>query len=173
MTFDELCRLVPGLTRRRSLSVDMVRSLLDRRAGECTWCGDPVAKGRRTWCSDDCVIAYQLRCQPTNQRAFVSKRDRQICQLCGRDTRAAAKQFRQHCSERIGVSWSALDDEVARQCGYSRGQFGEVDHIVAVADGGGLLGVDNLRWVCGVCHAARTAEQSRVRKGRRSRRRRS
>ena len=42
-------------------------------------------------------------------------------------------------------------------------QFWHVDHIQAVADGGGMCDVDNLRTLCTVCHRDVTAQQTRDR----------
>ena len=39
----------------------------------------------------------------------------------------------------------------------------EVDHIVEVADGGDLYGLDNLQSLCHSCHAAKTKREQRAR----------
>jgi len=47
-------------------------------------------------------------------------------------------------------------------------QFWNIDHIVAVSDGGGQCDVDNLRTLCTVCHRQVTARQSKARARQRS-----
>lgn len=53
--------------------------------GRCRWCGQPVPKGRRSWCSDGCVTAFQIEAWPSTARTAVAKRDHEVCRLCGRD----------------------------------------------------------------------------------------
>jgi len=171
---DELLEVVPGLRRMRSLNAAMLRSLLDRRAGQCTWCGQPVGRGRSTWCSDQCVEAFKLRCDAQHQARVVEKRDRLICQACGRDIRAAMEDFKAAWhSERdkfstAGLSWNdsrpireasnARELELQQAHGWARGHWYEIDHVVPVCEGGGLCGPDGLRLICGACHAKATRE---------------
>ena len=42
-------------------------------------------------------------------------------------------------------------------------QFWNVDHIVAVSDGGGQCDIGNLRTLCTVCHKQVTREQNKDR----------
>lgn len=165
MTFEELLDAVPHLRFRRSLSADSVRKLLGRQKGECTWCGGEL-KGRRTrWCGDDCVNEFLGRCSPSNAAHYVWRRDAGICQLCGRNIDRCMRVFFVATGYQIGTRYRKPRDEfaafIAPLLGFGRGTWGEVDHIKAVADGGGLCSTDNLRLVCGACHADRTAEQSR------------
>ncbi len=37
------------------------RKIHKRQPGQCTWCGQPVPKGRRTFCSESCVNAFRLK----------------------------------------------------------------------------------------------------------------
>lgn len=53
--------------------------------GRCRWCGQPVPKGRRSWCSDGCVTEFQVEAWPDKTRGAVAKRDHEVCRLCGRD----------------------------------------------------------------------------------------
>jgi len=59
-----------------------------REKKRCTWCGEAVESPRRTWCSEQCVEAYNLT-QPTVLAARVRDRDRREthplypCALCG------------------------------------------------------------------------------------------
>jgi 5-methylcytosine-specific restriction enzyme A len=184
MTLDDLLAMLPGLRRCRSLNAAWMRILLDRPRGQCTWCGEPVGRGRSTWCSDRCVEAFRLRCDPATQMRFVLERDRGICAMCGRDTvaserdgAAASNALRAEACPN-GTSPYGLSPEDRRSLaerqrvvleshGWSRHSWREVDHVVPVVEGGGLLGPDNLRLLCGACHAAETARlRKRLRKGR-------
>jgi 5-methylcytosine-specific restriction protein A len=52
----------------------------------CRWCHDPVPKGRRTMCSEECVHEMRLRLEPGYARRKVLERDRGVCAVCGLDT---------------------------------------------------------------------------------------
>jgi len=162
MTLDDLLQMLPGLTRQRSLNAAWLRILLDRQRKECTWCGQQVAKGRSTWCSDECVRAFNLRCSTSHQAAFVIKRDKGICQICGRDTVESENQFDEAWkTERKNYGpyfkdYGPAELKLKEQFGYGRGRWSEVDHKKPVCEGGGLCSVENLRLICGACHADET-----------------
>lgn len=169
-TLDDLLIAVPGLRRLRSLNAPLLRILLDRRKGECTWCGDPIPPGRREWCGDLCVKAFSLRCDVNAIRRHVEKRDRGVCRQCGRDTLAAEEAmradpaFRRHhyrlTGETVEQQTARLAAGAARfkaEYGYARGQWREVDHDPPVAEYGGLCDAVQLRLLCGACHADATA----------------
>jgi 5-methylcytosine-specific restriction endonuclease McrA len=119
------------------------------------------------------VRQYQLRCVPGAQTYAVYERDNWVCQLCGRDIRAAQQAYQAQREakarelygdvpsqrwyghhNRYCPRWRAWLEEF----GYGRGRFSEVDHIVPVSEGGGLCTLDNLRLICGQCHAQETKE---------------
>lgn len=151
--------LLPGLRRFRQVDATTLRKWLNREAKECTWCGGPVGKGRSTWCGAVCLQEFKLRCCPHAQRRFVGNRDKGICQICERDTILSEKAYNLN-----GVKWrplrsgedrKAVQEEIKKSLlsyGHARGMWREVDHIVPVCEGGGLLGPDNLRLICGECH---------------------
>lgn len=88
-TLDDAISLIRGLRRVRGLTADWVRIILDRQKGECTWCGDLVSKGKKTWCSPKCVDEFQKRCDSSHQARLVIERDKGICQICGFNTKEA------------------------------------------------------------------------------------
>ena len=54
---------------------------------QCRRCLREVPKGRRTFCSDDCVRDYQLETgSSTWVRDYVHQRDHGVCASCGLDT---------------------------------------------------------------------------------------
>jgi hypothetical protein len=165
-TLDDLLALVPGMRKMRLLNADTLRVLLDRGRGECTWCGQQVPARRIKWCGSECVQNFQLRCQPAYQRPFVLKREHFICEMCGRDVQASQRrgidEWGRHPSHSAyGVDWKhkqSVREEIFRRHGWARGEWYEVDHIIPVIEGGGLLGPENLRLLCGACHAVVTRE---------------
>jgi 5-methylcytosine-specific restriction protein A len=136
----------------------------NRQKGECTWCGGPVPKGRRTWCSDACVEQYRDLYDWQYVRRKVEKRDRGICVACGCDT----VRLRSICKS----VWYREGPETCRhlcdwfsQLGHhdvlTRDQW-EADHIVERCRGGGNE-LSNLRTLCLECHKAETARLARER----------
>ena len=113
---------------------------------------------------------------------FVLQRDGGICATCGRDTvtaeREGAAAFNALRAEACqdGMSPSGLSPEdrrvlakrqeaVLKSYGWARHSWREVDHILPVCEGGGLLGPENLRLLCGACQLAATAAlRTRLRK---------
>lgn len=158
-TLDDLLEVVPGLRKWRSLDSDTLRRLLGREARRCTWCDATVPPRRHQWCSDGCVDAFKLRCDPNRYVPFIISRDRGICQLCQRDTftseQEGAKVPRTLPPRELALALSAI--------GFARGRWREVDHLIPVVLGGGLCPPENLRLVCGTCHKA---ECDRLAKGR-------
>lgn len=113
----------------------------------CRWCGEPVPRGRLTFCGDGCVHQYLLRSDPAYVRRRVFDRDRGVCASCGVDTERPEDR-----------------DRLRADLGY-RGtiHLWEADHIVAVADGGGGCGLEGYQTLCCLCHHRKTATMARRR----------
>lgn len=157
MMLDDLLRVVPGLRKLRSLNAELLRKLLDRSKGECTWCGGKIPKPRTRWCSDRCVAEFRERCDPSKYVQLVVERDGMVCRECGRDIKQSIEAAELEAKQKLPTSghWEARE-RIERRHGKARGNWYEVDHIVPVVEGGGLCGLDNLRLVCGACHAVAT-----------------
>lgn len=69
----------------RSINAARLRRELHREKRTCTWCGEPVGKGRTTWCSPACVEAFRLRCDPAYIRRHIEQTRPLVCAICGRD----------------------------------------------------------------------------------------
>jgi len=106
----------------------------------CRYCSKEVGKGRRTFCSDECVSEWKVRTQPGYAKELVKKRDDGFCQICRRDCFEGYRGTRAHLS-RTGLL-SKFD----------------MDHILPVAEGGGSCGLENLRTLCKPCHRQVTAQ---------------
>lgn len=179
-TLDDLLALLPGVRRLRSMNAALLRTLLNRQDGECTWCGTEIGKYRRAWCSDRCVEDFKARCCQNTVRSLVEERDRGVCQVCGRDTLKAEREAKRLklCPtwpgrRRRRNRWRPMPGlvDALREFGFARGEWRAVDHREPVAEGGGLCPVDDLRLLCGVCHEQETLEliarQKQARKQRR------
>jgi hypothetical protein len=151
-----------------------------RVKGRCRWCGEPVANGRRSWCSPACVEDFRIRAWPGYVRRPLAERDRGVCGSCGWDT----KKFRRimmwaadGLSPREGCGrypWAQSLRPVAdllHQVGidWHRQTFWDADHMVPVEDGGGACGLDNYQTLCIPCHKSKTAEQAAQKAKRRQR----
>lgn len=166
-TFDELLAACPGLRRRRSITADWLRILMDRQPGECTWCGQPVGRGRQTWCGEQCVNDFRSRCDSEYVRRLVIKRDGGICQVCSRDTVLAEKSWqssksRQSIWRQAGETEQDFGKRKKQQeidllaAGFARGCWREVDHIIPCIEYGGLCEPSGMRLLCGACHLGAT-----------------
>lgn len=127
---------------------------VEGKLSACRHCGQPVPKGRRTFCSATCVHEWRLRTDPAYLREQVFARDKGICAGCGVDT------VRQELDLKILRRKNrAVWEEKCRQLAIPlnrRRNLWDADHIVPVAEGGGECGLDNLRTVCLACHRAVT-----------------
>lgn len=157
---------------RRQISAAELRHALDRPRRHCTWCGRPVGKGRSTWCSDHCVLAFRSRCDLGLIRSQVRDRDRGVCAVCRTDTKANARRtsgilhqmwnfyevFGLHRSRRA----NSRGRMVAARCRCPACQLidtfeWEADHITPVVEGGGLCTAEGYRTLCLRCHKRETA----------------
>lgn len=138
---DELLEVLPTLRRWRSVDANTLRKLLGRETKECTWCGEVVGGRRTKWCGGDCLEAFRLRCSPSYQVEHVAKRDNYICVMCKKNVKL---DFVNH------------NQSVPYWQRKSIGHFCQADHILPVAEGGGLTGPENLRLLCTACHKTQT-----------------
>ena len=134
----------------------------------CRWCQTEVAPPRRSFCSDACVHEHRLRTNNRYMRCAVYKRDRAVCATCGVDTAATARAYWEAAATGdldagARVLAAAGIGALGRRRIMRRGRLGgnlfDVDHIVAVHDGGGECGMDNLQTLCIPCHRKRTKQQ--------------
>ena len=119
----------------------------------CRWCAIEVPKGRRTFCSEDCVHEWKLRTDPGYLREQVFARDRGICASCGVNTERARNHFRKldYRARRKFLKEWGLNENWRRS-------LWDADHIVPVAEGGGECDLANMRTLCLKCHRAATSE---------------
>ena len=149
----------------------------------CRWCGEPCVGRRTSWCSDTCADTYTALSSAGSLDHLIRQRDGNNCRRCGMDLDALRYRIKRMRhppdtwnSRRLWEAREVVEraGRVLRRLGFNPdGAHYEVDHIVPVADGGGGLGMANLRLLCVPCHKRVTAEwQSRRAAKARSRRRR-
>lgn len=147
----------------------------------CRWCHDPVGRGRRTFCSDDCMHEWRIRRDPGYVRSQVYRRDHGVCAICGLDTVAALKTVndlrRQARDEALWMNYQgrtgACRDAARRRFEellvmnglppdppprHRTGTLWDADHIVPVVEGGGTCGLEGYRTLCVWCHKQETAK---------------
>ena len=132
---------------------------------QCRWCCGSVLPPRRTFCCDNCVHEHRLRTNSRYMRTCVYRRDNGICAECRQDTKKIAREAKQY---RMSKQWKEYYELFERnsipkgrklwQRGFGGGLW-DADHIVAVKEGGGECGIDNIRTLCIACHKKNTAEQ--------------
>jgi 5-methylcytosine-specific restriction protein A len=138
----------------------------------CRWCGVEVPKGRRSFCSDDCVHEHKLRSDPGYLRDQVFQRDFGVCALCGTDCDKVLRVFKA-LLRKAGLKAAQFPRKVEREperygaLDMFRLQFPwfkpfispwAADHVVPVVEGGGECGIENIRTLCLGCHAGVTRE---------------
>jgi 5-methylcytosine-specific restriction enzyme A len=140
------------------------------RKGECRWCEGPVGPPRRTFCSNECIHQWKLRSNPSYRRQHVFKHDGGICAKCGRDCHVLERDLlKMLYANPSACDVTLLKLGLTRKTWDPRRSLWEVDHVVAVVDGGGGCDLTNLQTLCFACHKDKTAELARRRAEKRAR----
>ena len=134
----------------------------------CRWCSTEVPKGRRTFCSDECIDKHRITTDPGYVRAKLFERDQGVCKLCGLDTYELCKSMDANHWGWDGWRAKEMGPEVQEaknklglgNSGHRLTTNGvwDADHIVPVVEGGGSCGLDNYRTLCVPCHKGVTRD---------------
>jgi 5-methylcytosine-specific restriction protein A len=139
----------------------------------CLHCDQPIRWHGKKWCSDECRHEYLIRTNPSYVRQALFARDRGICAGCGLDCEKALAEMNARMkacgtltreamaiADEYSFSWSRLrrHDEPDGTHYPQALNLWEVDHIVAVTEGGGECSLSNLRTLCPRCHKQATAD---------------
>lgn len=130
----------------------------------CRWCGTAVAGRRQSWCSTDCVRAYEVLALPAVTRKVVVKAAGGRCQLCEWAVVASEKRVRAQVAalswakRRLFTTW--LEKWLGKG-GFSR-RFYDIDHTIPLVEGGEHR-LANLRLLCRPCHRGETTKLARKR----------
>lgn len=127
-------------------------TFIDAKPGQCWWkpCGNPLPKGRRKWCSDECGRKWMVEHMWTEARNAAILRDEGKCQHCGkvvafiRTFGRGDHQFQRHVNVHTDRPPEVNHIEPRRGQGYASGCH---NHL------------DNLETLCHDCHVRVTANQ--------------
>ena len=102
----------------------------------CRWCLGPVPKGRRTFCSKECVHEGMLRSDPGYLRAQTKNRDNGICLACGTDTEAIKLHYLQvaKIASRGIEAYGALRKSASKRWMISPDRLYQITHCQTRAD---------------------------------------
>lgn len=140
----------------------------------CAWCAKALGRASRregvesTYCSIECAEEGRLRrggmYASSRVRAQVFALERGVCCLCGIDAHALflrisslqpAERLNALCNSnwKLPQSGRALEKLLQNP---KEGDFWQADHKLAVAEGGGDAGLENLQTLCVPCHKVET-----------------
>mmetsp|Transcript_14620 Transcript_14620/g.31495 ORF Transcript_14620/g.31495 Transcript_14620/m.31495 type:complete len:1097 (+) Transcript_14620:143-3433(+) len=157
---------------RNNVATEQDIAVLD--GDSCAWCGEKLGRAsmhpgvESTYCSVECAEEGRLRrggmYASTRVRAQVFALERGVCQCCGIDANAlwrriSALQPAERLNALCNANWKLPQSSVALERLLQKpkeGDFWQADHILAVAEGGGSCGLDNLRTLCTPCHKIET-----------------
>lgn len=150
-------------------------------------CGKEVTAPLRTSHSPRCFKEWEQRNVPAVIRRILKERDKEICALCGLDTRIEAIKSRDYLpllrwfakKETVELiqqgklldwegkviqheahAYSHIEKVVREELkarGWYNDHWWEADHIIPVAEGGGGCGPEGYRTLCIACHRKQTA----------------
>lgn len=105
---------------------------------------------------------HRLRSDPGYVREKLFEKEKGVCQQCGINTEAEKLRLKiaaQRTATETGEDYKALWRNLAKEAGWPPVDrtWWEADHIVAVAEGGGLCGLEGYQTLCIKCHKEDTA----------------
>jgi 5-methylcytosine-specific restriction endonuclease McrA len=131
----------------------------------CRYCNQEVPKGRRSFCSDECIHQHKILTNPGYVRDLIYERDKGICSDCGLDTDKAKKRIYDALKSET-IHFSVMKDSwyFHKWLGIpaNRTSIWDADHIKPVAQGGGGCGLDNYQTLCIWCHKKKTKQQRKL-----------
>ncbi|KAI8510417.1 Swi SNF matrix associated, actin dependent regulator of chromatin [Branchiostoma belcheri] len=124
------------------------------------------------YCSTECKEEYRIRMKGSHHsRQQLRDTEFGVCQICGTNMRQIFQQVKDlPMSERkVFLRTTPLSSLPTAQLNKiiadpKEGQFWHADHIVPVADGGGLCSLDNFRTLCVTCHRKQNRERRSAQK---------
>lgn len=166
------------LKRKRGINKELLQPPYRGDVKFCAWCvATPLSRGQRKYCSEVCVTSSNVYFWPiTFGLEYLLDRQRCACNLCGYDFTICIEVSFREWKEKLSnygwitdAQWAHLkvqEDELrskplAIQVVQSKSHLPiqysiEIDHVVPVALGGDVLGLENLQALCRDCHIAKT-----------------
>lgn len=135
----------------------------------CAWCAKPfICSNGATYCSQSCAEEGRLRrggmYASTRIREQLFSIEHGVCTKCGIDAHQLFNKMKAlHPAERLNAllnaKWKLPQTRQATERLLNEpkeSDFWQADHEVAVAEGGGSTGLDNIRTLCTPCHSTET-----------------
>lgn len=144
-----------------------------RPEGHCKFCTGKIPGRRTTWCDEECKKQYFIACNDEKVLPVaIFERDRGVCKLCGTNVDKFHKLVYTTTMDKVMDNLEKINyifgtklrkDSPVRDIVHSLfhhkdRRVWEIDHIIPVAKGGGICGLDNFQTLCLGCHRRKTAE---------------
>eukprot|EP00760_Papus_ankaliazontas_P015126 PhM_4_TR16358/c0_g2_i1/m.81850 len=149
----------------------------------CLWCRAELPKISTPqseidlFCSGTCRAEYFVRRSSSAVRAQVYQLEHAQCRGCGVDCDALLQKLKSIATTDVGyrertdcllsaMPTLSLFPDAVRLAVYapSEGALWQVDHVLPVADGGGMCGLENLQTLCTACHRQKTKWENEERR---------
>lgn len=145
-------------TKRYAISSELFPARYDANGKRiCRYCGGKLPPRRSAWCSEKCHDEAWVRLSPGFAASAAEKRDGGVCQDCGWAASKARRIFWTATRRLDYYQKKALTERLVA-AGFPEPRYEswtQVHHVIPVAKGGGLCGLENLVTLCVACHKAR------------------
>jgi 5-methylcytosine-specific restriction endonuclease McrA len=140
----------------------------------CAWCNsNPIQKGRRKYCSPDCLFSAETYCRPQSPQTkawLFIHRQSCACSACGLSfedqvIRRIQRKLDDHReAEKHWKLWNPkkpypFHNVTYYSVGYGTGEQWEVDHVVPLHKGGIGIGLENVQVICTKCHRRKSGRE--------------
>ncbi len=127
----------------------------------CRWCLAELPARRAMFCRPACQHEFSLRRSPSYLRRHVFARDAGVCCRCRLDGGALDRIIAcMRSRDDLGQRDDGLPLWVLERLGFGRRRrvtsVWNMDHRIAVTEGGGSCGMGNVRTLCLSCHRLET-----------------
>jgi len=159
-------RAIANMKNNCATSVD--KAVINGQA--CAWCAKPfLCSSGATYCSQSCVEEGRVRRGGWNSSTKIREQlfalEKGVCTKCNIDAHALFCKMKalsapaERLNALLNAKWKLPQTRQATDRLLSdpkESDFWQADHELAVAEGGGSTGLDNLRTLCTPCHAGET-----------------
>ena len=137
------------------------RKSRDGKTWLCRWCAKPLSGGCTSYCSEECRQEIAIRSATPSIRRFVFERDKGTCCVCGLNLVDLKAAFDWYRTWRTKLRWDQQKDfpyvqDFMAAAGFRGAHLWEVNHILAIAEGGDPVDPSNFELLCLRCHRKHT-----------------